>query len=107
VGDFSTGTYLFDLGLIYLIYGVPELGISHLATKIPVAQGLEFWNHFERHYFADRTAEERAFFEANKYFLASLRVIYSITFLTHLRDEMERWLKDVLLPRIMETRDAA
>ena len=107
MGDFSTGTYLFDLGLIYLIYGVPELGISHLATKIPVAQGLEFWNHFERHYFADRTAEERAFFEANKYFLASLRVIYSITFLTHLRDEMERWLKDVLLPRIMETRDAA
>jgi uncharacterized protein (TIGR02172 family) len=102
MGDFSTGSYLFDLGLIYMIYGVPELGLSMLATKIPTEQGLEFWQHFETHYFADMSAEDRAFFEQNKYFLASLRLIYSVTFLTHLRGELERWIKDILLPRIME-----
>jgi len=107
MGDFSTGSYLFDLGLIYMIYGVPELGLSMLATKIPTEQGLEFWQHFEKHYFADMSAEERAFFEQNKYFLASLRLIYSVTFLTHLRGELERWIKDILLPKIMATRRAA
>jgi uncharacterized protein (TIGR02172 family) len=107
MGDFSTGSYLFDIGLIFVIYGIPELGISMLATKIPNEQGLEFWNHFEKHYFADKSAEERAFFEQNKYFLASLRTIYSITFLPSLRSELERWLKDFLLPRIMATRRAA
>jgi hypothetical protein len=107
MGDFSTGSYLFDLGLIYMIYGVPELGLSMLATKIPTEQGLEFWKHFEQHYFAGMSAEERAFFEENKYFLASLRLIYSVTFLTHLRDDLERWIKDILLPKIMASRRAA
>ncbi len=107
MGDFSTGSYLFDLGLIYMIYGVPELGLSVLATKIPTEQGLEFWKHFEQHYFADMSAEERAFWEENKYFLASLRTIYAITFLPGLRSELERWIKDILLPRIMATRRAA
>ncbi|MFZ4387923.1 MAG: anti-sigma factor antagonist [Chthoniobacterales bacterium] len=107
MGDFSTGSYLFDIGLIYMIYGVPELGISMLATKIPTKQGLQFWNHFEKHYFAGKSAEERAFFQENKYFLASLRTIYCITFLTHLRSELERWLKDILLPKMMETRRMA
>ena len=107
MGDFSTGSYLFDLGLIYMIYGVPELGLSMLATKIPNEQGLEFWKHFETHYFADMSAEERAFWEENKYFLASLRLIYSVTFLTHLRDVLENWIKDILLPKIMATRRAA
>ena len=104
MGDFSTGSYLFDLGLIYMIYGVPELGLSMLATKIPTEQGLEFWKHFEQHYFTDMSAEERAFFDENKYFLASLRLIYSVTFLTHLRGVLENWLKDILLPKIMATR---
>jgi len=107
MGDFSTGSYLFDVGLIYVIYGIPEVGLSMLATKIPNEQGLEFWNHFERHYFADKSAEERAFWEENKYFLASLRTIYSVTFLPGLRSELERWIKDILLPRIMATRRAA
>ena len=107
MGDFSTGSYLFDLGLIYMIYGVPELGLSMLATKIPTEQGLEFWSNFEKHYFADKSAEERALFEENKYFLASLRLIYSVTFLTHLRDDLERWIKDILLPKIMASRRAA
>jgi len=107
MGDFSTGSYLFDLGLIYMIYGVPELGLSMLATKIPNEQGVEFWKHFEKHYFADKSAEEHAFFDENKYFLASLRLIYSVTFLTHLRSDLERWIKDILLPKIMATRCAA
>jgi uncharacterized protein (TIGR02172 family) len=107
MGDFSTGSYLFDIGLIFVIYGIPEVGLSMLATKIPNEQGLEFWNHFERHYFADKSAEERAFWEENKYFLASLRTIYAVTFLPGLRRELERWIKDILLPRIMATRRAA
>ena len=90
-----------------MIYGIPKLGISMLATKIPTEQGLQFWNHFEKHYFADKSAEERAFFEENKYFLASLRTIYCITFLTHLRSELERWLKDILLPEMMKTHRTA
>jgi hypothetical protein len=107
MGDFSTGSYLFDLGLIYMIYGVPELGLSMLATKIPTEQGLEFWKHFETHYFADMSAGDRAFFEENKYFLASLRLIYSVTFLAHLRGVLENWIKDILLPKIMATRRTA
>jgi uncharacterized protein (TIGR02172 family) len=107
MGDFSTGSYLFDLGLIYMIYGIPELGLSMLATKIPTEEGLAFWNHFAGHYFADKSAEERVFWEENKYFLASLRTIYAVTFLPGLRSELERWIKDILLPRIMATRRAA
>lgn len=102
LGDLSTGTYLFDIGLIFLIYGIPELGTCLRATKIPIDQGVKFWHQFEKHYFADRTAEERQFFERNKYFLASLRVIHVITFLTHLRGEFERQLTQVLLPLIQQ-----
>lgn len=101
MGDFSIGSNLFDIGLIYMIYGVPELGMCTLATKIDTALGLEFWNRFAEHYFADRRPEERAFFEANRHFLAALRIIYAITYLTHLRGELVRLLKQVLLPRIM------
>ena len=107
MGDFSTGSYLFDIGLIYMIYGIPEVGLSMLATKIPNEQGLEFWNHFEKHYFTDKSADERAVWEENKYFLASLRTIYAVTFLPGLRSELERWIIDILLPRIMATRRAA
>ena len=70
-------------------------------------QGREFWSNFEKHYCADKSAEERALFETNKYFLASLRLIYSVTFLTHLRSDLEHWIKDILLPKIMATRRAA
>jgi anti-anti-sigma factor len=107
MGDLSTGTYLFDIGLIYLIYGIPELENSMLATKIPVEQGLEFWDHFQKHYFADRPAEEKQFFEENRYFLASMRTIHVITYLTHMRPKFERQLTEILLPRIMETRRTA
>lgn len=104
MGDFSVGSNMFELGLIYMIYGVPELGMCKMATKIEPEHGLEFWNAFARHYFADRSAEERAFFEANRYFLASLRIVHAITYLTHLRVELARMLRDVLMPKIMATR---
>ena len=40
MGDFSIGSYLFDVGLIYTLYGAEELGLSIMATKIPII--LEF-----------------------------------------------------------------
>ena len=104
MGDFSVGSNMFELGLIYMIYGVPELGMCKMATKIEPEHGLEFGNAFTRHYFADRSAEERAFFEANRYFLASLRIVHAITYLTHLRVGLARMLRDVLMPKIMATR---
>ena len=107
MGDFSIGSNMFDLGLIYMIYGVPELGMCRMATKIETEDGLAFWNAFARHYFSDRSAEERAFFEANRYFLASLRIVHAITYLTHLRADLARMLRDVLMPKVMAARAAA
>ena len=106
MGDFSIGSNMFDLGLIYMIYGVPELGMCRMATKIETEDGLAFWNAFARHYFSDRSAEERAFFEANRYFLASLRIVHAITYLTHLRADLARMLRDVLMPKVMAARAA-
>ncbi len=102
MGDFSIGSYLFDIGLLYFIYGLPELGISMLATRIPADVGLEFWNCFEKHYFADRSEEEHDLFRNNRYFLASLRLIFSITFLPLLRAASIRMLQDTILPRMRE-----
>ena len=98
MGDLSRGSYLFDIGLLCTIYGIPELGICELATKIPTAKGVELWEHFLAQYFADKSAEEYAFFHQNRYFLASLRIIYTITFLPKLRNQMVQLLKTVLLP---------
>ena len=106
MGDFSIGSNMFDLGLIYMIYGVPELGMCRMATKIETEDGLAFWNAFARHYFSGRSAEERAFFEANRYFLASLRIVHAITYLTHLRADLARMLRDVLMPKVMAARAA-
>jgi len=104
MGDFSVGSNMFDVGLIFLIYGIPELGVCKMATKIETEHGLQFWSAFERHYFADRSADERAFFHANRYFLASLRTVHAITYLSHLRAELQRMLREVLMPRIMAGR---
>lgn len=101
MGDLSRGHYLFDIGLMCTIYGVPELDICEMATKIPAEAGQQFWESFLRHYFADKPAEEYRFFEENMYFLASLRLIYTITFLPKLRDRFAIAVKDVLLPRMM------
>lgn len=100
MGDVSRGHYLFDIGLLYTIYGLPELGISEMATKIPNAEGVRLLDACLRHYFADRSAEEMAFAERNRDFLASLRLIYTITFLPKLREQLAAAVKDVLLPRM-------
>lgn len=101
MGDLSRGHYLFDIGLICTIYGVPELEICEMATKLPAEAGARLCDHFLRHYFADKPAEEYDFFQRNMYFLASLRLIYTITFLPSLKDRLAIAVRDVLLPRMM------
>lgn len=103
MGDFSRGSYLFDIGLVRTIYGVPELGISELATKIPTATGVALYERFLAHYFADRPRADFEFYQANRDFLALLRLIYTITFLPKMRDACARMIRDILLPRIGQT----
>lgn len=100
MGDLSRGHYLFDIGLLGTIYGVPELEISEMATKIPDADGVRLFEAFLNEYFAGRPETERRLFEANRYFLSSLRIIYTITFLPALRDRFVRAMKEILLPRM-------
>jgi uncharacterized protein (TIGR02172 family) len=100
MGDLSTGSFLFDIGLLLTIYGIPELGISELATKIPNEKGVELWEAFRAAYFVDLDAATIAYIDANIAFLASLRVIYSITFLPALRDSLCSMMTDILLPRM-------
>jgi uncharacterized protein (TIGR02172 family) len=100
MGDLSTGSFLFDIGLLLTIYGIPELGISELATKIPNEKGVELWEAFRSAYFVDLDVATIAYIDANIAFLASLRVIYSITFLPALRDSLCSMMTDILLPRM-------
>jgi uncharacterized protein (TIGR02172 family) len=100
MGDFSRGSYLFDVGLLCTIYGVPELGISELATKIPADAGVALWERFLAHYFADKPAHELAYFNRNRDFFASLRLIYTITFLPKMRDMCVAMIQDTLMPRM-------
>lgn len=102
MGDLSRGHYLFDVGLLCTIYGIPELDICEMATKIPSEAGVRLWDRFLTHYFADKPVEEYQFFQRNMHFLASLRLIYTITFLPSLRERLSRAVKDVLLPRMVE-----
>jgi uncharacterized protein (TIGR02172 family) len=100
MGDFSIGSNYFDVGLMYMIYGLPELGMCALATKIDTAHGVQLWNSFAKHYFAGRPAEERAFFDANRYFLASLRIVCAISYLPHMREQFSKQVRELLLPKI-------
>lgn len=100
LGDLSIGSYLFDIGLVYMIYGLPELGFCEMVTKMPADQGVRFCESFISSYFADRPAEEYEFFYRNRFFLASLRAIYTVTFLPYLRPKMIDILRDILLPRM-------
>ena len=100
MGDFSIGTYFFDIGLVGTIYGVPELKLCEKATGIAEGDGLQFYRHFIDAYFSDRSADEYRFVQRNFYFLASLRAIYTITFLPKMREELSSALKNFLLPKI-------
>lgn len=102
MGDLSIGSYLFDMGLLYTIYGLPEVGLSPRATGIPTEMGVALWEGVVSHYFADKPAADREWFERNRYFLGSLRLIYSVTFLPQLRDQLMVWIRDILLPRMKE-----
>jgi len=106
MGDVSRGHYLFDIGLMATIYGVPELGICEMATKLPSDEGVRLYGHFIGHYFAHKTADELEFYQRNVHFLASLRLIYAITFAPRLKKQLAASIRNVLLPKIMVS-DAA
>ena len=100
MGDLSRGSYLFDIGLLCTIYGYPELAICEMATKIPSDQGFALWKSFLKAYFANKPRQDCEFFQNNMAFLASLRLIYTITFLPALRDQLAVTVKDFLLPKM-------
>lgn len=101
MGDMSIGSYLFDVGLLCCIYGLPELGSSELVTKIPTETGVALWQGFVKHYFADKPPEEFEFFQRNMHFLASLRLIHTITTMPTVRDLLATLIKDKLLAKML------
>jgi uncharacterized protein (TIGR02172 family) len=100
MGDFSIGSFFFDIGLLATIYATPEFNVCELATGISQEKGLELFDCFIQEYFADRPGEDLEFFRGNRHFLASLRAIYTITVLPSMRDKLSRILKECLLPKI-------
>ena len=100
MGDLSIGSPLFDVGLLCTIYGLPEFGVCEMATKLPDPLGERLLARTLDLYFAGRPPAERELFERNRWFLASLRLIYSITFLPAMRDRFVVWIRDGLMPRI-------
>lgn len=100
MGDVSRGHYLFDLGLMKMIYGLPGSGICEMATKIPAEVGTQLWERFLVHYFDGLPAEERERFLRHQDFLASLRAIYTNVFLPRLRPMLVPLVRDRLLPNI-------
>jgi hypothetical protein len=71
MGEFSVGSFLFDLGQWCTIYGYPELNTCEIVTQIPSDQGRVFLENLLDAYFTDRSQEERAIFEANRHFSSS------------------------------------
>ncbi len=100
LGDLSRGHYFFDVGLIAMIFGYEEHGNCEFVTKIPNATGRRLYEHFLDAYFAGRPAEDRAFFDRNQAFLASLRLISSISILPPSRDVLVAKVRDDMLPKI-------
>ena len=101
MGDMSIGSYLFDVGLLCCIYGLPELGSSEVVTKIPNDTGAKLWQGFIKYYFADKPPEEFEFFERNRHFLASLRLIYTITAVPPSKDLLVSLIKGKLLANML------
>jgi uncharacterized protein (TIGR02172 family) len=105
MGDVSRGHYLFDVGLVSMIYGYEASDSCEFVTKIPNALGRRLYEHFIDAYFARRSSEERAFFEQNEAFLASLRLINAIAFLPLAKDELVKKIGEVFLPLIRQQAD--
>ena len=101
MGDMSIGSYLFDVGLLCCIYGLPELGSSEVVTKVPNDTGAKLWQSFIKYYFADKPPEEFEFFQRNRHFLASLRLIYTITAVPPAKDLLVGLIKDKLLAKML------
>jgi uncharacterized protein (TIGR02172 family) len=101
MGDMSMGSYLFDVGLLCCIYGLPELGSSEVVTKVPNDTGAKLWQGFIKYYFADKPPEEFEFFQRNMHFLASLRLIYTITAVPPSKDLLVSLIKDKLLAKML------
>jgi uncharacterized protein (TIGR02172 family) len=101
MGDMSMGSYLFDVGLLCCIYGLPELGSSEVVTKIPNDTGAKLWQGFIKYYFADKPPEEFEFFQRNMHFLASLRLIYTITAVPPSKDLLVSLIKGKLLAKML------
>lgn len=101
MGDMSIGSYLFDVGLLCCIYGLPELGSSEVVTKIPNDTGAKLWQGFIKYYFADKPPEEFEFFQRNMHFLASLRLIYTITAVPPSKDLLVSLIKGKLLAKML------
>lgn len=100
MGEFSIGNYLFDLGQWCTIYGYPELNTCEIVTKIPSDKGKVFLDKLLDAYFAERTQEERAEFERNRYFLASLRTIGAAAIVPDLRELLVKMIREFYIPRI-------
>ncbi|MGJ0507270.1 MAG: STAS domain-containing protein [Methylocystis sp.] len=102
MGDFSIGSYFFDIGLIATIYDTPEFNVCELATGLTPEMGRELFEKFLQAYFSDKPAEDYRFFQDNRHFLASLRAIYTITALPKMRDQLAFALKEFILPKIRQ-----
>ncbi len=100
MGDVSRGHYLFDVGVIAMIYAYPESGNCEFVTKVPNAIGRQLYESFLGAYFAGRPVKDFEFFIRNEAFLASLRLIAAIAFLPAAKDALLEKVRDFLLPRI-------
>lgn len=100
MGEFSIGNYLFDLGQWCTIYGYPELNTCEIVTKIPSDKGKVFLDKLLDAYFAERTPEERAEFEWNRCFLATIRTIGAAANVPDLREFLVKMIREFYIPRI-------
>jgi hypothetical protein len=99
MGDLP-GHYFFDVGLLAMIFGYEEHGNCEFVTKIPNDTGRRLYEHFIDAYFADRPAEDRAFFDRNQAFLASLRLISSIFDIAPWRRDRSKGSQTTCFPKI-------
>jgi aminoglycoside phosphotransferase (APT) family kinase protein len=107
MGEFSVGSFLFDLGQWCTIYGYPELNTCEIVTQIPSDRGRDFLESLLDDYFSDRSREERALFEANRHFLASLRTMGAACMVPALREPLVKQVREFMMPNIRAEWEAA
>jgi uncharacterized protein (TIGR02172 family) len=107
MGEFSVGSFLFDLGQWCTIYGYPELNTCEIVTQIQSDRGRDFLENLLDDYFSDRSQEERALFETNRHFLASLRTMGAACMVPALREPLVKQVREFMMPRIRAEWEAA